>query len=944
MRSPRSALAGVLLRRASHAYVLTGMAVAAATVLFATSAAVKTQPANAYVVCSLECPHEYMALKALQVFPNAEVADNFPSIQSGITHEDEFDHVYGLNAKDPLSGDPILATSTHFWDADAGPLAVTHNAHPFGDFQNAWQKAQAFWSLALGRYAKNDKGMAYHYLGHIVHLFGDATVPAHDHDEAHGPEPLNDDGFHDWMDVKGDPPENAKLTQAELDALIAAKPLGVPDSEPNKLKWLLYRTNQIGDFFASDGTDGDSTAGGYDGDPAAGQKVQEKLTEMANNPALSRLQDHHELDDNDVGDDNDDGDLGVIRESSYLPGIGAIAGLYQTFEHAAKRQITLAVVIDRVEEDEGHDDFSGPDFYARVAVAGLESRNRGEQFEDTEDIDPGWAFGSTVPPSGSVPVRVEIWDENGGYDDSGPFLIDDDVQSDIDTHGGAGDLGLELNVDLAKCLRRQPGAISGDITGDCGATLSEAGDHDDEDASLIRFRVFASKSPPTADAGGPYTTKEGTNVALSGTGSSDPDNDIETYAWDLDGDGSCDDVTDDATPDFTAVGQDGQTTVKLCVTDAVGLTAEDTATVTVTNEAPSISLGSDAPKGENTAVTVSGTIRDPGWLDSLSGTISWGDGSAVQALSGTLENTRPDATLTFSAAHTYGDNGTFTAQVCARDDDTNPCTTIALQVDNTNPTAAIDLSGAVDVNGTPTVIAHAGAAVGFSGRSTDPGSDDLTLTWTWGDGGAPSSTTRLVNATPEPVGTPSPSIQPRDVTDSRSHSFAGACAYETTFGARDDDGGSASRTAAVIIVGNGHPNQPHGYWKQQFRYHLTGKNNSDFDAAALRCYLKIVDYMSRVFDQRNDASTFLRAADILDTSQTSATLELFDQQLLAAWLNFANGAVEWNRLVDTNGDKRADTRFLDAIIAAETLRLNPNATRTQLDKQKLIVESWTKLP
>ena len=52
----------------------------------------------------------------------------------------------------------------------------------------------------------------------------------------------------------------------------------------------------------------------------------------------------------------------------------------------------------------------------------------------------------------------------------------------------------------------------------------------------------------------------------------------------------------------------------------------------------------------------------------------------------------------------------------------------------------------------------------------------------------------------------------------------------------------------------------------------------------------------------------------------------------------------WDRLVDTNGDKTPDTRFLDAITAAETLRLNPNATRTQLDRQKAIIESWTRLP
>ena len=83
---------------------------------------------------------------------------------------------------------------------------------------------------------------------------------------------------------------------------------------------------------------------------------------------------------------------------------------------------------------------------------------------------------------------------------------------------------------------------------------------------------------------------------------------------------------------------------------------------------------------------------------------------------------------------------------------------------------------------------------------------------------------------------------------------------------------------------------------------------------------------------------------MLDTSGTSETNELFDEQLLAAWLNFATGAIEWNRLVDTNRDRTPDTPFLTAMEAAESLRLNPASTRAQLDAMKRIIESWTNLP
>ena len=230
-------------------------------------------------------------------------------------------------------------------------------------------------------------------------------------------------------------------------------------------------------------------------------------------------------------------------------------------------------------------------------------------------------------------------------------------------------------------------------------------------------------------------------------------------------------------------------------------------------------------------MTVAGTIRDPGWLDSLSATIDWGDGSAVQTLTGTTEKLRPDATLTFSASHTYGDNGTYSVKVCAADDDTTPCKTITVTVTNVNPTAVIDTSGTVSVNGVPTVIAHAGTSVDFGVRITDPGSDDLTMTWNWGDGTPADTSTSLVN--PPALDPPmSPSIQPRDISAASDHAFGKACVYTSGLAVTDDDGGSTAGSLNVVIVGNNHPNRPHGYWKQQDRYHAfaTGPA-SDFTPA-----------------------------------------------------------------------------------------------------------------
>lgn len=912
----------------------------------------RPSPATAYNVCSdpeEPCVHEYMAGQSKALWSDPQIEQYWNDIRSGVTHEDEKDHVYSNRWVDKA-----IVTITHFWDSDLGDDDGVSNI--LGTFPNAWQKASALWSLALGAYAKGDKPAAYHLLGHVAHLMGDATIPTHVHDDMHGPDWFDDDSFEEWMSVPGnaiDGPAHARVSSTELDYLKTLGIIQIPANEPRKLHWLLYTTNQIADFFASDDFDGDAI------DPLG--YVQSELDDMAANISSPRSTD--QLDDNDgeflgiLGNNDDDGDLSTVRQWSYLRGIRAIAALYKLFEETVQQRITLAVVIDRVDEDEDHDyvclpdpldigpdicaETSDPDFYGRVSIAGWEGRNRGDEVVNDENIEPHWGFGASVGVSGSVPVHVEIWDNDGAGDDIITLGGADD-QSDIDGDGKENDLSLDLNVDLAKCLSRQPGAITGDLSGDCGATLASTGDADFE-ASRVEFRIFMSKAPPVADAGGPYTTPEGTDIQLSGNGSTDPDGDITTYAWDLDGDGACDDVANDPTPDFTAVGQDGATTVKLCVADATGLTDEDTATVIVTNVTPTVGASSDAPKGENTAVTVNGVVSDPGWLDSLTATIDWGDGLGATALSGTLENNRPNATLTYSTTHTYGDNGTFAVTVCARDDDTNPCSALSVVVTNTDPTASIDLSGAVLVNGVPAVIAKAGQAVTFNGRAIDPGSDDLLLAWEWGDGTPGDTTSSLVNP-PNPDPALSPTIQPRDVASQRFHTFGEACTYETSFAVTDDDAGSSSSTANVIIVGNGHPNQPHGYWKTEVRYQLTGKGRHDFDAARLTCYLRIAGYMSRVFDEQTVASTFVQAADILDTSRTSDMTALFDQQLLAAWLNFANGAIAWDRMVDTTGDKTPDIRFLDAVAAAETMRLSPTATTAQLEQMKKIVERWTNLP
>jgi len=451
--------------------------------------------------------------------------------------------------------------------------------------------------------------------------------------------------------------------------------------------------------------------------------------------------------------------------------------------------------------------------------------------------------------------------------------------------------------------------------------------------------LLAINDPPIADAGGPYNTQEGANVGLSGGGSSDPDTgDSLTYAWDFDDDGAFDDAVG-VSPAFDNVGRDGVLTVRLRVSDTAGATADDSATVTVTNVAPSVSaITTDSPKDENAALSMSGAITDPGWQDPLSATIDFGDGAGAVSLGGIEEHVRPDGSIAYAITHAYGDDGKFTITVCGADDDVSGiCATTEVTVNNVPPTASIGEGDATDVNGVSVLLGHAGAAVDFSGRSTDPGSDDLTLRWNWDDGdpAIDVSTTYLVNP-PNADPDPSPSVQPRDVTDSRSHAFGQACTYDVVFSALDDDAGSASDTIKVLIVGNEDDGRPTGYWAQQYRQ----KGGVEFDAATLSCYLEIAAFVSKVFNEARDASTFAKAQAILfDQGVSVSKRNQLDRDLLTAWLNFANGAVGWDELVDTDRNGIPDTSFHEAMQTAEAVRLNPSATQAQIDAQRAKVQS-----
>lgn len=160
--------------------------------------------------------------------------------------------------------------------------------------------------------------------------------------------------------------------------------------------------------------------------------------------------------------------------------------------------------------------------------------------------------------------------------------------------------------------------------------------------------------PPTADAS---NSDQRANVSepftLDGTASTDPENGIERYEWDVDGDGEFEETGAIVTHEYDSV---GDRNVTLRVIDDGNLTDTDTFTVEV-NAPPVAKIDSS---NETVMVGESVSFDGTGSTDS--------DGEIVRYEwdldgDGTIDTTGPTAERTYSAA------GTFTVRLTVTDDD-----------------------------------------------------------------------------------------------------------------------------------------------------------------------------------------------------------------------------------------------------------------------------------
>ncbi len=310
-----------------------------------------------------------------------------------------------------------------------------------------------------------------------------------------------------------------------------------------------------------------------------------------------------------------------------------------------------------------------------------------------------------------------------------------------------------------------------------------------------------SNRPPTANAGGLYAAYEGSPLTFTAT-ATDPDNDPITYRWDFDNDGMADTPWSSLPTVTNTWSDDHAGEVRVEVSDGK-VTSNATAAVTILNLPPQID-------SIIASVKATATLRIAGekWHDVSAYLADGGNETLVVKL--TRQPGKPQEVSFPIVIDTTKENSLRIAYT-PEDDKVNgqwngaTPAWLNLTFDSGPPVEmhhTFNMKHPETWNWTVSLNSMlAGKAITFTATATDPGSDDLTFTWEWGDG-SPATARTYYNDGAEPDPYPSPGgTFPFTATDEQTHAYAMAGTYDLKVRVTDDDGESASGSMTIQIGG-----------------------------------------------------------------------------------------------------------------------------------------------
>ncbi len=159
----------------------------------------------------------------------------------------------------------------------------------------------------------------------------------------------------------------------------------------------------------------------------------------------------------------------------------------------------------------------------------------------------------------------------------------------------------------------------------------------------LSLQITNVNEAPVPFTDGPYTIAEGDSLTVNASGSSDPDGDVLTYAWDLNGDGLFENASgvsptktwSELVASSPAVNDDGARNISVRVTDSAGLSTVLTTTLTIINTSPTITVTGRSIVNSAEVYQLNLASTDPGQDTISEWTIHWGDG-ATETVSGAL--------------------------------------------------------------------------------------------------------------------------------------------------------------------------------------------------------------------------------------------------------------------------------------------------------------------